>query len=406
MTDTATTATFDATVRTEIRLPALRLRRGGRTLYQLALKADHFGQIAPTVPARIIQSAQRGFTETHARKIAQFMLKFPDTWAFGPVSLALESKYMTFEPFDGLRGQEYGTLTLAPAATEAMRILDGQHRRAALQYIRQRELGRVSDSAYEAAQRGIDNSDLSVDLYEIDELSDVRRVFNWMNTTKNVTASERVLLDDTDPFNAAVQRITGSLAHRFEGDKIAWLSKLTIPLMDNEFRRVPSRVNANSSFWLSATNVRSILMARTAARQRVTKADRKRITPAQVVADAKKLFNDELPQLRKEWAMLKTGGVDGLQLPTYRDTTMAFDVMMPLAAAWSLNLLHNLPDGADHFDDLAAHWRGLDLSVDNPSLLLVLDERDTPQRVSMRAHHTKQSAQNILDAAQSAAQAV
>lgn len=396
------TPTFDATVRTEMKLPALRLRRGGRTLYQLALKADHFGQIAPTVPARIIQSAQRGFTESHARRIAQFMLKFPDTWAFGPISLALESKYMNFEPFEGLTGQEYGTLTLAPASIEAMRILDGQHRRAALQYIRQRELGRVSDSAYEAAQRGIDNSDLSVDLYEIDELGDVRRVFNWMNTVKNVTASERVLLDDTDPFNAAVQRVTGSLSGRYEGDRIAWLAKLCIPLMDNEFRRVPTRVTPSSTFWLSATNVRAILMARTAARQRVTKADRKRLTVAQIVADAKRLFNTELPLLRNEWEMLKSGNVDGLQIPDYRATTMAFDPMMPLAGAWSLNMLHGLPDGADHLDELAAEWRGLDLSVDNPSLLLVLDNRETPLRVNMRAHYAKQSAQNILDAARAA----
>lgn len=404
MTDAPTMEGLDTRVHTQLRVPAVRLRRGGRTLYQLALKADHFGQIVPTVPGHVVQSAQRGFHESHARNIARFMMNNPDTWAFGPVSLALGSDYMGFEPYKGVgaNGVEYGVLTLEPGATESMLILDGQHRRAALQIIRNKQLGRLSEDQYRAALRGIDNSDLSVDLYQIDELSDVRRVFNWMNTTKSVTTAERVLLDNTNPFNEAVQRVTGSLVGRFESDRIAWLAKLCIPLMDNEFRRVAQRVTPPSTYWLSAMNLKAILMARVTASQRLSAADRKSVTPARVVESAKRLFNDELPQLRPEWRMLRGGEVSGMQLPGLRDDTLAFDPMLVLTGAWSLTLLHNLPDGADHLDQLAAEWSGLDLSPDNPSLLLVLDNREEPVRPTMQGRFAKQSAQNILDAARAA----
>ena len=404
MTDVPTMDGLDATVRAEIMAPAVRLRRGGRTLYQLALKADHFGQIVPPVPSRVVQTAQRGYHENHARNIAKFMLDNPDCWAFGPVSLALGSHYMTFQRYQGLSNAsvEYGTLTLRPGATESMLILDGQHRRAALQIIRQRQLARRTEAEFDAVQRSIDNADLSVDLYEIDELPDVRRVFNWMNTTKSVTGAERVLLDNTDPFNAAVQRITGSLIGRYESDKIAWLAALCIPLMNNEFRRVPQTITQQSTFWLSATNLRHMLLARTGGRRRLSAADRKRLTTPRIVEDAKKMFNTELPELRPEWQMLRARKIEGMQLPDLRERTLVFDPMIVLTAAWSLYLLHSSPNGRDHFEQLAASWQALDLSVDNPTRLMVLNHRDEPVRPTMDSRFTQQSAQNILDAARDA----
>lgn len=284
-----------------------------------------------------------------------------------------------------------GNLTLHPGATESMLILDGQHRRAALQIIRQRQVPRRSDVEFDAAQASIDVADLSVDLYEIDEMADIRRVFNWMNTTKTITGAERVLLDNTDPFNAAVQRITGSLVGRYENDKIAWLAALCIPLMNNEFRRVPQSITAQSTFWLSATNLRHMLLARTGGRKRLTAADRKRLTPARIVEDAKTMFKAELPELRPEWQMLRTRKVDGMQIPGFRETTLAFDPMIALTAAWSLHLLHRSPNGGT-LEALATSWQGLDLSVDNPTNLMVLSNRDEPVRPSMDSRFTQQSA--------------
>ena len=403
MTDAPNMEGLATIPRTQSQLPAVRLRRGSRTIYQLALAVDDFEQIVPGAPQGIAvgsSSAQRGYIESHARKIARFMLDNPDTWAFGPISLVLESKYMTFERFQGLTVQsvEYGVLSLHSGALSQMKILDGQHRRAALQLIRAGQVPRVSDDQFAAVSESIYKSDLSVDLYEIDEETDVRRVFNWMNTTKSLTGAERVLLDNTDPFNAAVQRLTGSLPGRFESDRIAWLAALCIPLMNNEFRRVPQTIRARSTFWLSATNLRHILLARVGGRKRLSQADRNRLTPARIVQGAKKLFNDELPQLRPEWQMLRTAEVSALQIPDMRETTLAFDPMIALTAAWSLQM----SNGSDDLGGLATIWQSVDLGVDNPTKLLVLNNRDEPVRPTMDSRFAQTSAQNMLNAARDA----
>ena len=401
MATTPNLTTLDTVVHTQITAPSVRIRRGGRTIYQLALKANDFGHIVPSVPSRFVGAAQRGFDEIHARRIAKFMLDNPDTWAFGPISLALTPKYMNFEAADGLEDNsvEYGTLTLHPGATEAMRILDGQHRRAALQMIRQRALPRRSDAEFDTAEAAIDASDLSVDLYEIGETADVRRVFNWMNAVKPVGGSERVLLDNTDPFNAAVQRITGSLTSQHQSDKIGWLAPLCIPLMNNEFRRVAQHVKQGTTYWLSATNLRHAMLARTAGRNRMTAADRKRLSAAQIVVDAKTMFNLEFPALRPEWESLQARAISGMQLPDLRERTMAFDPKVPLIAAWSLHLVHSSPIWEDGMEKLVEMWRSLDLGVENPTRLIAMNHRDEPVRPGVEGRFIRQSAANIVEAA-------
>ena len=399
-------ADHDTTVRTEITIPAIRLRRGGRTLYQICLKADTFGQIVPTVPSRVVQTAQRAYYEHHAKRIARFMIDNPDSWAFGPISLALTSKYMSFTAFGGLSANsvEYGTLSLLPGSTETMLILDGQHRRGALHLIRMRALPRITEPEYDMIEASIDAADLSVDLYEIDELSDVRRVFNWMNTTKSINSSERILLDNTNPFNEAVQRLTGSLPNQFLSDKVAWLANLCIPLTDNEFRRTPARVTPAAPYWLSALNLKTILMARAVGAQRLAPTARKELTPARIVQMAKTFFNAELPALRPEWGKLRDREIQPTHLPGLRDTTLVYDPSMVAIAAWTLNMADAGGKRQEELSDLlAAQWQNLDLGVENPTKLLVLDNRDEPGRPTVVTKKVRTSAKNLVDAAKDSA---
>ena len=72
---------------------------------------------------------------------------------------------------------------MEPTARDSLIILDGQHRRGAIQLVHKQEHpGRNIDWAL--VQRVLAESDLSVDLYAIDDLADVRRVFRWMNALR------------------------------------------------------------------------------------------------------------------------------------------------------------------------------------------------------------------------------
>ena len=175
---------FDTTRRVETRFPAVRLTRGGCTLYQLALGVTDFASVVPGVPSRYASAARGGYDESHARTIARFMVENPEWWAFGAISLALAARQMDFAAFPGTEnGVQFGTLSLKPTARGCLIILDGQHRRRAIQIVHKQELpGRNIDWAL--VQSVLAESDLSVDLYAIDDLADVRRVFGWMNTVR------------------------------------------------------------------------------------------------------------------------------------------------------------------------------------------------------------------------------
>lgn len=397
-----TMAAYDTRVNTAMTIPATKINRGGRTLYQLTLTSNHVSQVLPTVPAQVVASAQRGYNHLHAKRIARFIVQHPDSWAFGAITLALRSDYLNFEPFEGLEEDsvKYGLLTLLPGSNDIMKILDGQHRRSAFQLIRDRGLGtNVSRSQYDAAQKSIDRSEISVDLYEINEEADARRVFNWMNTSLNVSAAERVYLDNTDPFNEAVQRITGSLSGRFGSDKIRWLAPLVIPLMDNEFRRKRQRVEPDSPYWMNAKQLRTLLVAYTVGRERVPAKIRDALKTSDIIAKAKQLFNDELVELRDEWQALSAGRIAPEQLSVYRERSLVFNPRIAICAGWTLGMLRQEHTPKYKLVDLAEQWHNMDLSYESPSRLLHLMNRDDPNnQVAMYDQGVRPSATTIWEA--------
>ena len=380
-----------------IEVPAVRLNRGGRVLYQMALKSVVFGSVVPTVPMHVVQTTQRGYHEAHARRIARFIANNPNGWAFGPISLAIAPKHVGFRPFAGIgdTSVQYGTLTFKPGSSEAMVILDGQHRRAALHMLHSREAGRISTADYEAAVRSIDASDISVDLYEIAEVSDTRRVFGWMNTTQSVSTSERILLDNSNPFNSAVQRLIGTIDNRYKADKLGWLADLVIPLTTQEFRRVGQSIQPGTKYWLSALNVKAMLLARIAGSQRTTQAVSNTVKVPEILDVARVLFIEELPLLRSEWGELRDGSVEALDMPVCRRRTLAYDASVALVAAWSLGPLKGDMDTAS----LAAKWQTLSLDTVDPSMLFGFARVDG-RRPHLMNSYTNKSAADIIGAIQ------
>ena len=88
---------FDTARHVETRFPAVRLTRGGRTLYQLAQRVTDFASVVPGVPSH------------YASIIARFIADNPESWAFGPISLALQARQMDWTPFPGTEnGVQFG----------------------------------------------------------------------------------------------------------------------------------------------------------------------------------------------------------------------------------------------------------------------------------------------------------
>ena len=398
---------IDTSTDTGSTFPAVRLTRGGRTIYQLALRSKDFAEIVPSSPSKVAQQNQRGYTETHATAIARYMIANPDSWAFGPISLALTNTYMDWEPFNSEadNGVSFGRLTLKAGYSDMMLILDGQHRRGAIHILRTRHLPRVSKQQYAQVEKGLDHSEMSVDLYAIDEAADVRRVFAWMNTSRKLSAAEKVLLDDGDPFNQAAQRIVGSFPDKFRADRIAWFSDLCIPLMNASGRSVPQTVGLNSLYWMNAKQLKILLIARTLGKSRTPRTTAPAMiawSPPAIIAAGKKLLNDELPLLRPEWQALRDKRTRATDLQALRTPTIVYDAHLALAAAASLHSWEDQGLLQTHgIEPLAQVWQELDLGVENPSLHLTLRNRHDPppRRPAMAPSNAVKSGRAIATSA-------
>ena len=139
----------------------------------------------------------------------------------GAILLGIDPDYVEFVPFQNDAGQPSETLGYIriplDGGTSSIRILDGQHRRMAIQSVRERLRQEIRAERNLAPGNGravrleklqrkferLDEMAIPVVLYEEADTKNLRRMFADLAQTRNIDATTKTRFDDRDPFNRA-----------------------------------------------------------------------------------------------------------------------------------------------------------------------------------------------------------
>lgn len=215
-----------------------RFQQGGRTAYSLMM---NLGTLDDNVPSFVnperIEKANRRFNKAHSRRIADYMYDIDD-WVLGAILLGISPEYVEFLPYedeDGGESESLGFIRIPlHGGKSSMRILDGQHRRMAIESVRERlrdeiqalknlsqyngKDGQISKLQQKFAR--MDAMSIPVVLYEEADTSNLRRMFADLAQTRPIDATTKTRFDDRDPFNRAAVELVELGKSSFLADKV------------------------------------------------------------------------------------------------------------------------------------------------------------------------------------------
>lgn len=200
---------------------AQRFQQGGRTAYSLIMDLGTLDSNIPNfVNTERIEKANRRFHPAHSRRIAEYIYEFDD-WVLGAILLGMDPDALEFIPYEDSEGGESATLGFVriplDGGTSSIKILDGQHRRMAIQTVRERLRHEIQVAKDYKGKNGSDTtlSNLSLKFDLLDAMSipvviyaeantkNLRRMFADLAQTRNIDAAAKTRFDDRDPFNRA-----------------------------------------------------------------------------------------------------------------------------------------------------------------------------------------------------------
>ena len=194
---------------------AQRYHQGGRTVYHMALRMGEFDDALPEEVDRDVVRDNRRFIPSHANAIADY-LRENEAWVLGPVTLSVDPAYVEFHPYDGQDADQarlLGQLRIQPGGRAALKMLDGQHRRAAVRQLR----GNAEEATDQAQIRDrLDQSFMPVALYEETDSKAIRQIFADMAQQKPMDRVTKAQFDQRDPFNHAATEVR---------ERSVWLKK-------------------------------------------------------------------------------------------------------------------------------------------------------------------------------------
>ena len=202
-----------------------RYQQGGRTAYSLVMD---LGTLDSTVPSYVdpdrINRANRRFNPTHSRGIVEYIYKTED-WVLGSIMLGIDPDYVEFVPYEDENGQPSESLGLIriplDGGSASIRILDGQHRRMAIQTVRDRLRREVRAQKKLSSKNGDNNSlkklerkserldemAIPVNLLEEGNEKELEQMFADLAKTRNIDAAAKTRFDQRNPFNRAAVEI-------------------------------------------------------------------------------------------------------------------------------------------------------------------------------------------------------
>ena len=332
---------------------AIRICQGGRTVYHFGLRMSQFDDALPEdVDPNVIGSHQRRFIASHAKNIEDYLTD-RDDWLFGPVALSIAPDFIEFRSHrnDGQALPDIGELTIKEGARSALRIIDGQHRRKAIQ-----QFLRASLEGEEAERRSrFQASQMPVALYVEEDGGKIRQMFADMAQQRNMDAVTRARFDTRDPYNRAADQM------RVQSE---WITSFV------ELNR--STVARSSEKLISFNHlVRCLKTLEHGYGGRVSRAREKEaeLEFDRIVDRGVEWLDDFLPSARGEYLDLVSLEVDPDYVPKMRDKTFAYSAtMLQILAAcrheWGRSYPNRVPD------DLADFIRTMDFNTHRKQSLL------------------------------------
>jgi len=205
-----------------------RYQQGGRTAYALVMDLGTLDSIIPTfVNAARIDRANRRFNPPHSRRIADYIYDTED-WVLGAIMLGIAPEYVEFVPYSEENGQPSESLGFIriplDGGNASIQILDGQHRRMAIQAVRYRLRDEIQRKKKSSSKNGIDKGleklerkferlnemAIPVNLFEEGNTKELRQMFADLAKTRNIDATTKTRFDERDPFNRAAVALVES----------------------------------------------------------------------------------------------------------------------------------------------------------------------------------------------------
>ncbi len=243
-----------------LELDAHRYQQGGRTAYSLVMGMGKLDANIPNfVNTERIDKANRRFIPNHSKRIADYIYDIDD-WVLGAILLGIdpdELEFVAYKAEDGQLSQNLGCIRIPlDGGTSSLQILDGQHRRMAIQSVRDRLRQEIQVEKELASKNGHDNRlheltrkfsrlnqmSIPVVIYEEANTKNLRRMFSDLAQTRNIDATTKTRFDDRDPFNkAAVELVelgrSELLANRVEMERTTPLRRSDDLLAINQLSR-------------------------------------------------------------------------------------------------------------------------------------------------------------------------
>ena len=202
-----------------------RYMQGGRVAYSLVMD---LGTLDSNIPSFVntdrIDKANRRFNPAHSRRIANYIYEIDD-WVLGAILLGIDPdavEFVSFQDEDGQPSEKLGYIRIPlDGGTSSIKILDGQHRRMAIQSVRDQLRQELQVAKSQLSRTGWDNDlqqlslksrqldamSIPVVLYEEANTKSLRRMFADLAQTRNIDATTKTRFDDRDPYNRAAVEI-------------------------------------------------------------------------------------------------------------------------------------------------------------------------------------------------------
>ena len=294
--------------------PAHRLTQGGRTVYYFGLSIAQFDDALPEeVDAKVIRESQRRFIPSHAKGIEDYLDR-TDKWVLGPVTLCIDPRFVTFEPYQGQprdASPALGLVKVIQGGRPFLKILDGQHRRWAIRHYR---TAPPVDAKAETRLARFEQSEMPVALYEESDTVSIRQMFADMAQQRKMDAVTTSRFDMRDPFNRAADLLKESSD---------WID----PYVEMNASTVARTSKKLVAFNQLAVNLKTLQFGYYGRASRVRSEEA--ALDVDGIAERGKQWTDEfLPSAREEYLELLSPDIDPDFIPSRRPHTLAYNGTM------------------------------------------------------------------------------
>lgn len=299
-----------------LRVPAHRFRQGGRDVHYFTLDLETLDGLLPQrVDDSLIKGANRRLTPSHAKNIQNYLDK-KDDWILGALMLGIASDAVDFEPYQNGQGDEYnpnfGELRIRSNRINTMMIFDGQHRRRAIQDVLF-ELSNADDGRHADKLDSLRKASMTIVLYSEGDVPTLRQMFADASKTKRIEAHTVARFDQRDAFNLT--------AGRLSKDSLLFRGRV-------EMER--SSVTRASRHLVTINQLVALLknLEVSYGRRVSNQLNEEYMLDLDGLYDRCRIWTDEfMPAAREEYRGLISGEIDNSEIPQFRATTFAYNLI-------------------------------------------------------------------------------